>query len=194
MKGKKVGEIPIYVKQFNLIIDTEGLIRCQTRLPKANVNVIESAPLLIPTRSYFARLIIQESHERVFHNGIAQTLCRIRSKYWIPRLRQLVKGILRRCVICKRLEGKTYQSPPVPPLPNFRVSDSPPFSDAGLDFIGPLFIRTDDNTGTIKAYICLFTCCSTRGLHLELCKSLNLASFCLLFRRFCARREVSRRC
>ena len=84
LKGKKVGEIPIYVKQFNLIIDTEGLIRCQTRLQNANVNVIESAPLLIPTGSYFARLIIQESHERVFHNGIAQTLCHIRSKYWIP--------------------------------------------------------------------------------------------------------------
>ena len=76
LKGKKVGEIPIYVKQFNLIIDTEGnsIIRCQTGLQNANVNVIESAPLLTSTRSYFARLIIQESHERVFHNGIAQTL------------------------------------------------------------------------------------------------------------------------
>jgi len=36
-------------------------------------------------------------------------------------------------------------NPPVSPpdLPNDRVSDDPPFTHIGLDFAGPLYIRTD---------------------------------------------------
>ena len=40
----------------------------------------------------------------------------------LPRLRELIKKYLRRCSICKRLEGKFFEPPPAPPLPDFRVS------------------------------------------------------------------------
>ena len=44
--------------------------------------------------------------------------------------------------------------------------------------------------GTSKAYICLFTCASTRAIHLELTAGLNVETFFLAFRRFTSRRGL----
>ena len=43
---------------------------------------------------------------------------------------------------------------------------------------------------TYKAYICLFTCASTRGIHLKSTTSLDVDAFFLAFRRFTARRGL----
>jgi hypothetical protein len=64
------------------------------------------------------------------------------------------------------MEGKSFSTPPVPALPQSRVSDDPPFANTGLDFAGPLLTSEDGKTE--KTYICLFTCASTRAVHLEL--------------------------
>ena len=111
-------------------------------------------------------------------------------EYWIPKLRELVKKNVRRCVTCKRSEGKFYEPPLAPLLPDFRVSDNPSFTNVGLDFIGPLLTHTADKNEIAKSYICLFTCISSQGLHLEACESLNISSFRLLFRRYCSRRGL----
>ena len=42
----------------------------------------------------------------------------------------------------------------------------------------------------IKSYICLFTCGSTRAIHLELVESLSLESFIRTFRCFCSRQGL----
>ena len=39
-------------------------------------------------------------------------------------------------------------------------------------------------------FTCLYTCASTRALHLELCKSLDVQDFLLAFRRFASRRGL----
>ena len=96
-----------------------------------------------------------------------------------------------KCQICRRLEGKAYKSPPVAELPNFRVNETLPFSNTGVDFAGPLFVKTD--TGEMKkVYIALFTCCVTRAIHLELVEDLHTMSFVNCLRRFCSRRGTPR--
>jgi len=93
-------------------------------------------------------------------------------------------------VICKRYEGKTYDSAEVPDLPCYRVSEDPPFSHTGLDFAGPLYVADKRGTDTDKTYVCLFTCASTRGVHLELTRGLDVDNFLLALRRFAARRGL----
>lgn len=98
---------------------------------------------------------------------------------------------MRKCVLCKKIEGKAFATPREPSLPSSRVSDEPPFTNTGIDFAGPLL--TKENAQTEKSYICLFTCASTRAVHLELIKGLFTELFLQTFRRFTSRRGISRR-
>ena len=104
------------------------------------------------------------------------------------RGRETVKRVLKRCVVCKKIEGKVIQSPREPSLPSCRVSEEPPFTNTGIDFAGPLFVK--ENHETIKSYICLFTCASTRAVHLELLRDLSTNMFLTAFRRFVSRRGM----
>ena len=88
----------------------------------------------------------------------------------------------------RKMEGTPYKPLSTPDLPSSRVSDDPPFTHTGLDFAGPLYVSSHQGTSkdelTNKAYVCLFTCASTRAIHLELTPDLQVKSFLQAFRRF----------
>ncbi|XP_037942560.1 uncharacterized protein LOC119675433 [Teleopsis dalmanni] len=74
-------------------------------------------------------------------------------------------------------------------LPIERVTVSKPFVTTGIDFAGPLYITSTDNKNDFKkAYIMLFTCAATRGIHLELVADLTVESCINALRKFIARR------
>ena len=99
--------------------------------------------LLLRNNSYFTKfftkLSVFDSHEKVFHNGVDITLTFIRATYWIIKGRQSVKSILRKCVTCKVVHGKTVTPPKEPSLPSFRVDNTYPFKTVGIDYTGPIF-------------------------------------------------------
>ena len=98
-----------------------------------------------------------------------------------------MKKIIKTCFYCRKLESKAYQAPPTAPLPDFRVSEAPPFAHTGIEFAGPLYAKS--NQGDMqKCYITLFTCCVTRAVHLELIEDLSAMNFMNTLRKFCARR------
>ena len=49
---------------------------------------------------------------------------------------------------------------------------------------------TTESNDKVKVYICLFTCASTRAVHLELTIALSALSFLQAFRRFVGRRGL----
>jgi len=51
------------------------------------------------------------------------------------------------------------------PLLRSRTQDLPPFKVTGMDFTGALHVYQDSHD-EVKAYICLFTCATTRPIHL----------------------------
>ena len=57
----------------------------------------------------------------------------------------------------------------------------------GVDFAGPLFVCGLAREQS-KVYLCLFTCASTRAVHLELVEDLPADTFVRAFRRFISRR------
>ena len=179
---------PLYMSQFNLFLDKHEVLRCRTRLNKASVSESSKQPILLPTGNYYALLLIQECHRKVFHNGVRETLNLLRQGYWIPRGREMVKRTIRSCILCKRLEAVPFRSKFCLELPEGRIDDGPPFTNTGMDFAGPLLLL--DKKGAQKHYVCLFTCMSTRAIHLELVPSLEVDEFLRAFRRFCARRGL----
>ena len=177
------------LRQLGLYLDEDNLIRCQGRIHNASLSDSSKFPYLLPNNHFLSTLIVKDSHERILHSGVNMTITHIRQLFWIPRIRQLVRKILGRCVTCRKVMGKPYTAPNPPPLPKIRLQEAPPFTATGIDFTGALHIK--DKTGTLsKAYICLFTCAATRAIHLEVMTSLSEHSFLQALRRFTGRKSV----
>ncbi|CAB4041617.1 Hypothetical predicted protein, partial [Paramuricea clavata] len=107
----------------------------------ANIELSARHPVFLPNDHCFSTLLVEECHRRVMHNGVKETLCEICSEHWIAKGRQFVKKIIAKCTTCKRYEGGTYQIPPQPSLPDFRVSDDFAFTRVGADFAGPVYAK-----------------------------------------------------
>lgn len=56
-----------------------------------------------------------------------------------------------------------------------QVSGAPAFNHRGIDFVGPVYVK--GTSGIKKAYICLFTCATSRALHLGLPPDLSMEPF-----------------
>ena len=145
----------------------------------------------MPRESLLTELITNDCHLKVHHNKLRCTLAELRSRFLVLQGRQKVKQIIGKCQVCRKLEGPYFRTPAAASLPNFRVTESKPFTNVGIDFAGPLFVKSEDGKMR-KAYITLFTCSATRGMHLELVPDLNTYTFLNCFRKFCARRGTPR--
>jgi hypothetical protein len=88
----------------------------------------------------------------------------------------------------RKVTGTPFKTPDSAPLPKIRVQERAPFAVTGVDFGGPLYVRTQ--LGEAKTYICLFTCAVTRSVHLEIVSDLSEEKFLLAFRRFSSRKSL----
>ena len=66
-------------------------------------------------------------------------------------------------------------------LPSDRCEESTPFSYVAVDFFGPFYIK--EGRKTLKRYGCLFTCLSSRAVHIEVANSLSTDSSVNALRR-----------
>ena len=72
-------------------------------------------------------------------------------------------------------------------LPRCRVqTDKPPFYKVGVDYIGPFLVKQERSR--IKRYGCIFSCLTTKAVHIEVARDLSTDSFINALRRFIARR------
>ena len=173
-------------QQLGLYSGEDDILRCKGRLGNAPLDIATRYPILLPRQHHVTRLIVEACHRKVNHGGVKETLVELRSEYWAPKGRQLVKKTLHQCVICKKLEGLPYKAYKRAELPETRVTDVPAFTHVGVDFAGPLFTKT--TRGTTKTYICLFTCATSRAIHLELLPDLSSEAFIRGLQRFAGRR------
>ena len=172
-------------KQLDLV-EENNLIKCRGRLENAELEIESREPLVLPRDHRLTELVILECHKGLHHSGVRATLTQLRTRFWVPKGRQVVKKLIGRCVTCKKLEGKAYKSPPTAELPDFRITQSDPFAKVGVDFAGPLYYKS--SSGMQKAYVALFSCCVTRALYLDLVKDLETTTFRRCLRRFAARK------
>ncbi len=172
----------IWQQQFGLFMDERGVWRCGGRLGNADLPIATKHPVFLDSQH---TLIVRDAHTRIQHNGICETLTEVRDKYWIVRGRSFVRMVIRKCVTCRRNDGRPHNPPAAPPLPAFRVTEAPAFTYTGVDYAGPLYIKSPQGPRESKVWICLYTCCVVRAIHLEVVPDLTAQSF---IRCFTARR------
>ena len=95
--------------------------------------------------------------------------------------------VIRKCSLCRRFKfTHEFKLPPMPPWPAERVSRSAPFQYVGLDYFGPMKVKVGEDTQ--KMWACIFTCLSTRAIHLEPVMDCSASEFFHCLKRFIARR------
>ncbi|XP_066928825.1 uncharacterized protein [Clytia hemisphaerica] len=71
-------------------------------------------------------------------------------------------------------------------LPIERTLEAPPFSFCGVDLFGPFLVK--ERRAMVKRWGVMYTCLSSRSVHLESVFSMDTDSFILCLRRFICRR------
>lgn len=175
------------IADLDPFLNENGILRLGGRLHYADEAEEIRHPIIISKGHRLAELIVWACHRRTLHGGLQDTMNDLREKWWIPQARQFVKTVIHRCATCKRFRLQAATAP-TGPLPAERVTRTSPFEVVGVDFVGPVYLKTDG--GSSKAYIALFTCAVTRAVHFELITSLATKAFLHAFRRFVARRGI----
>ena len=164
---------------------TSGFLRVGGRIHKSLLPEEEKHPIILPSNNPVVKLLIDDVHRRELHAGVEHTLSVLRQKFWLIKGRSTVRQTLRNCLICRHYLTKPFGQR-MAPLPEDRIKPAPPFTNVGLDFAGPLYLKDSGD----KVYICLFTCAVTRAVHLELVCNMTTERFLLALRRMIARRGM----
>jgi hypothetical protein len=183
--GRKL-KISSPIIKLDQFLDSSNLLRVGGRLRRLNDDV---HPVLVSHKHRIARLIVSHFHS-LAHLGTEWVVSLIRQRFWVTRVRGVVKSVAVNCVTCRKLFGSPGKQK-MADLPRQRIEPyHPPFSFVGVDCFGPLIVRRARSE--VKRYGCLFCCFSTRAVHIELLDSLDCDSFVNAFRRFAARRGQPR--
>ena len=174
------------LRKLNLFVDENGLIRVGGRLSLSSAKYSVRHPVLLPGTSRIGSLIAEETHRLCGHLGKSTVLSALRTKFWMVGASAVVRRVLRNCMICRKYQGKPMTQL-MSDLPASRVKgDVPPFTHVGVDYFGPFNITHGRKSE--KRYGVIFTCMSSRAIHIEIAPSLSTDSFLNAFRRFISRR------
>ena len=160
-------------------------MRARVRQTFASCLPIESRrPIILPKDHTVTRLLLVSYHKRYYIN-MATVMAEVRRKFWIPSLRQVIKSIKSAC-----LEYRLRLISPRPP----KMGDLPfspfmrLFSYCGIDYFGPIMVTIRRQKE--KRWVALFTCLSTRAIHLEVASDLSSDACLVCLRNFINRRGV----
>ncbi|XP_060568260.1 uncharacterized protein LOC132726871 [Ruditapes philippinarum] len=174
---------------LNVKIDEQDLMRCDTRLTHARFlpyNV--RYPIILPRKSPVTRLLVKSFHEAGNHYGTNQTLAAMSSRYWLIGGREEIRDWEKKCSKCKKLKAKVLKQV-MAPLPPIRLKKSMrAFANSSVDFAGPFLTKQGRGKVRQKRYLCLFTCLSSRAVHLKIAFGLDTDSFLNAFYRMSSRR------
>lgn len=177
---------------LGLYQDKYEIWRCKGRLERAK-QLPENTkfPIFLPYAAPLTILIIHDLHLRLLHAGPNLMVSEFRREFWTPSLRKLIRNVVftsprTKCLKCFKFLAKAAIIPPEPPLPEGRVSIGNPFDQVGVDYFGPMRVRSKD--GDNKVWGMIVACFKTRAVHLELVSDLTTQAFILALRRFMARR------
>lgn len=171
---RKTGRAPnnSRLKYLQPFLD-DDIIRVGGRLKNSDIKFDQKHPIILPSEHRIAQLIIEYTHKKNFHSGPELTLALLRQEYWILGARNRIKKLP------KSIEHEMGD------LPDRRVNKARPFSNCGVDYGGPIYIKQGGTRSKIlvKAYIALFVCLATKAIHIELVTSLSADSFISALKR-----------
>ena len=157
-------------------------MRVGGRLANADICYAQKHPILLPSKCHVVNIMLRREHLKLFHAGPLTVLNNFRLRFWLLNGLRTIKNIVHNCVICHRFQCKNAEQL-MADLPGDRVCATRPFLKTGVDFAGPVLIKSSrlQRAPLTKSYISLFICMVTKCVHIELGSSLSTESFLLTF-------------
>lgn len=187
-------ETPLYsrskIKSLRPFLDEHSLLRVGGRLQcLESLSFDEKHPIILHKDSPLSMLIAQDAHAQTLHGGPQLLMSHIARKFWITNVHSLAKHVVNQCITCTRYAKQTL-SQIMANLPKERINLIRPFLATGVDYAGPIQIRTTKGRGfkSYKGYICVFVCMASKAIHLEAVSDLTSKGFIQAYTRFVSRR------
>ncbi|XP_057372209.1 uncharacterized protein LOC130693104 [Daphnia carinata] len=169
-------------------IDHQRVLRVGGRIENAPAPPEARHPIILPADEKITKLLIYSLHLEFAHSTTERTFHELRKVYWVQRGRKTVRRIISKCFKCKQHYAKAL-CPMMAALPGYRLKPFyPAFTHTGVDFFGPYNVKIFRRK--VKRWACLFTCMSSRAVHLEMAYSLDTSSFINCISRFEDRRTT----
>ena len=102
---------------------------------------------------------------------------------WILGLNAAVASHIYKCVQC-RPQRRPTESQKMAIIPEDRVEPAPPFTYCGMDCFGPFMVK--EGRRELKRYAVIFTCMSSRAVHIEQLNDMITDAFINALRCFIA--------
>lgn len=174
------------LRKLDPFLDSQGILRVGGRLKHGDVAYAAKHQIILPYKHHAVKLLVRNYHLRYVHCGKEHLLSLLRQEFWIIKGRSLVKTVINQCVGCQRLRPHHMQAK-MANLPIDRIAIStPPFFYTGLDYFGPILVKI--LRSRVKRWGCIFTCLTTRAVHLEVAPTLTTDDFLNVLERFVNRR------
>ncbi|XP_050063272.1 uncharacterized protein LOC114130946 [Aphis gossypii] len=173
--------------------DENDILRVGGRLANAiMLSEFQRHPIVLPRDSTYTRLLFQSEHVNLLHSGPQALVASIRQRYWPLGARSIARKIVHSCITCFKQKPIIVQ-PIMGNLPRDRITYNRPFSRCGVDFAGPIMIKSSlrRNAPCDKGYISIFVCFATKAIHIELVSDLTTKTFLQTLNRFFDRRGRS---
>ena len=124
---------PNLVNNLDLFLDDKSLIRSRGRIAKSfRVSYDIQNPILLGKGHKLTELLVEFYHYSCKHLGLQTTLNNVRTGgFWIPKMREVIKSILSRCITCRKFNSLAFRYPRMTNLPKHRVNLVKPFQHTG---------------------------------------------------------------
>ena len=144
-------------------------------LAKAPVAFGTCCPILLPYYSTLSELIIDKYHRGCGHGSTNYTFLSLRDRFWLQNGSSSIRKVIKLCLNCKKTNAKCEQQM-MANLQAARLQNfDPPFTHSGVDCFGPFHVK--QGRSTFKRYGCVFTCMTTRAVHIEMAADMTTDCF-----------------
>ena len=115
----------LWVRKMQIDLKEDGSLPLQldnTGIWRVNSRIQGYKPIYIPRGTGLDILLVRHFHQLIGHGGVSLTMGKVRERFWIPKLRMVVKSVIHKCYKCKKHRAKRLAARPTAALPEFRTT------------------------------------------------------------------------
>ncbi|XP_070509166.1 uncharacterized protein [Chironomus tepperi] len=161
-----------------IYLDEEGIMRAKSRIAdnpenRKKFGIDRISPIILPRSNHLTKLIILHYHNAQAHHNEKTVVINLLQRFHILKIKRTVNNVIRNCCMKCKISRAKPETPLMGDLPSDRLAfHLPAFSYVIVDLLGPITVKVLRNV-LAKRYILVYSCLTTRALHLEVIENLE---------------------